>query len=459
MATTRRTSWPTPWPSASGPRPSKGSFMTRGFGVWRRFRTDVQLRILTAPQASDPPRTQDRARRSPGAAGGNGRGSARPRGCHLPTLEPGELRFVGPPLHCPTWLGRLQMHHLWQNREPQEGQVRTQVLAVRRPLWPRGAPRPCRPRLKWNRANKARRRRQGEGGHQAVKYNSAQHDGRWLCMRCGLHYVRFCDLRAKRCAGAPAGQAATQAIADALAGGPLTRRKVHAFAKHPSGSRPGAPAARLPSDRLVLDPSVPRPPGPAAPKAQEQVADARPEAPMAHVAASRLSPAQDEARGEPRAVAEGPAPATEKRQRSGEANREEGRGEGSQGIRAFLGLGPSGVEPGSRARPAVDVGRSGKPVKPKTKPAQGGPTGRKPRKPRTLPEPGGPQGPHPPLAGTRDHRWVDGPRWHPWGIEGAPSSDPRCGPARVRRRDRDGVGPEAPPGGPRQLNRPPSWSL
>ena len=50
-------------------------------------------------------------------------------------------------------------------------------------------------------------------------------------MRCGLHYVRFCDLRTKRCAAAPASQAATKAIADALAGGPLTRRKAHAFAR------------------------------------------------------------------------------------------------------------------------------------------------------------------------------------------------------------------------------------
>ena len=166
-----------------------------------------------------------------------------------------------------------------------------------------------------------------------------------------------------------------------------------------SGSRPVAPGARLPSDRLVLDPSALRPPGPAAPQAREQVADAGPEAPMAHVAASHLSPAQDEAHGEARAVAEGPAPATARRQRSGEANREEGRGEGSRGIRAFLGLGPRGVEPGSRVRPAVDVGRSGKPVKPKTKPAQGGPTGRKPRKPRTLLEASGdPRG--------HIHRWL-----------------------------------------------------
>ena len=72
----------------------------------------------------------------------------------------------------------------------------------------------------------------------------------------------------KRCVGAPACQAATKAIADALAGGPLTRRKVHAFAKHPSGSHSGAPGSRLPSDRLVLDPSVPKPPGPAIPQVQ-----------------------------------------------------------------------------------------------------------------------------------------------------------------------------------------------
>ena len=90
-------------------------------------------------------------------------------------------------------------------------------------------------------------------------------------MRCGLHYVRFCDLRTKQCAAAPASQAATKAIADALAGGPLTRRKVHAFAKHPSGSRPGAPGARLPSDVITLDPHAPRPVGPANPQAQDVI--------------------------------------------------------------------------------------------------------------------------------------------------------------------------------------------
>ena len=229
------------------------------------------------------------------------------------------------------------MHHLWQNREPQAVQVRAQVFAVRGPLWPGGAPRPCRPRLKWNRANEARWRRQGEGGHQAVRYNSTQHNGRWLCMRCGLHYVRLSDLRSKRCTGAPACQAATQAVADALAGGPFTRRKVHAFAKHPSGSRPGAPGARLPSDRLVPDPSVLRPLGPAAPRAQEQAADPGPEDPMAHVATGLACPAQDEAHSEPQTAAEGPAPVVAKEQRLVGADHEGGRHERPQGIRVLLG--------------------------------------------------------------------------------------------------------------------------
>ena len=66
-----------------------------------------------------------------------------------------------------------------------------------------GPLQPRRPRLKWNRANEARWGRHGEGGHQVVRYNTTQHDGRWLCTRCGLHYVRFCEFWTKQCAGAP----------------------------------------------------------------------------------------------------------------------------------------------------------------------------------------------------------------------------------------------------------------
>ena len=61
----------------------------------------IQLKILTASQASDPPRTQDRAQRGPGAARRRSHGPPRPRKCHLPTLEPVELRVWGPHLIAP----------------------------------------------------------------------------------------------------------------------------------------------------------------------------------------------------------------------------------------------------------------------------------------------------------------------------------------------------------------------
>ena len=156
-------------------------------------------------------------------------------------------------------------------------------------------------------------------------------------------------------------------------------------------------------------------------------------------------PAQDEAHGEPQAVAGGPAPAAAKEQRPGGANHEGGRDEGPQGIRAFLGFGPGGVEPGSQTRPAVDAGRVGKPVKPKAKPAQGGLTGRKPRKPRTLLEPSGDPRDH-------IHRWLGrgvtgGSTGHD-GTPGVPSGPQVRSPCNGQPGSASGTGPQS---GPRRL--------
>ena len=57
----------------------------------------IQLRILTAAQATDPPRTQDRGPRGR-TARANGLSPASHRKCHLPTLQTGELRTWGPHL-------------------------------------------------------------------------------------------------------------------------------------------------------------------------------------------------------------------------------------------------------------------------------------------------------------------------------------------------------------------------
>ena len=292
-------------------------------------------------------------------------------------------------------LGRKNKHYILKtdriaNHKKARYALRTLPCAGRgmaSPLQPR------RPRLKWNRANEARWNRQGEGGHQVVRYNTTQHDGRWLCMRCGLHYVRFCGLRAKQCVGAPGNQAATKSVADALAGGPHNRRKVHAFAKHPPGSRPGAPGARLPSDVFVFDPSVPKPSGPATPRPNREplrVPEARPRSrapwavtkmlnhgsprgnraspppPVEHAprVAAQAHGHQGEAPSEPKTEAVGLLP----RNPGEECKPEGGKAAptGAQGIHASLGLGPSQVPPGTRQKAAKAI-QTGKPARAKAK--------------------------------------------------------------------------------------------
>ena len=58
----------------------------------------IQLRILTASQATDPPKAQGQAPRGPHATRGCGRAPPSARKCHLPTLERGELRMRKPHL-------------------------------------------------------------------------------------------------------------------------------------------------------------------------------------------------------------------------------------------------------------------------------------------------------------------------------------------------------------------------
>ena len=55
----------------------------------------IQLKILAAYQATDPPKAQDQAPRGPRAGRSWNRAPACARKCHLPTLERGELRLWG----------------------------------------------------------------------------------------------------------------------------------------------------------------------------------------------------------------------------------------------------------------------------------------------------------------------------------------------------------------------------
>ena len=175
--------------------------------------------------------------------------------------------------------------------------------------------------------------------------------------------------------------------------------------------------ARLPSDQLVLDPSVPKPPGPAIPQVQ---ADARlrrswgglqeedpptghlsasalaraghiippePEGPVGHGAAGPVCLAQDEADGGPRPEAGDSAPSgLQEQQGPGNALTAD---VGPQGIRAFLELGFSRAQPHGQTGAAVKAGKAGKPAKAKAKRAPSGPTSQRARESASLQAPSG----------------------------------------------------------------------
>ena len=110
----------------------------------------IQLKILTASQASDPPRTQDWAQRGLGAARRSGHGPARPRKCHPLTLEPGELRLWGPHPIAPHGPEGYRCITCGRTANHKRARYALKYLPCAGRCGLGGAPRPCKPRLKWN---------------------------------------------------------------------------------------------------------------------------------------------------------------------------------------------------------------------------------------------------------------------------------------------------------------------
>ena len=162
-----------------GPTASQGKLYDRRTRQLAAIRS-IQLKILTVSQASDPPKAQDRAQRGPDAARGRGHGPPRPKKCHLPTLERGELRVWEPHPNAPHGTEGHRCITCARVANHKKARYALKSLPCSRRCGLGGPPRPCRSRLKWNKANEARWKRQGEGGHQAVRYNSTQHNGKWL---------------------------------------------------------------------------------------------------------------------------------------------------------------------------------------------------------------------------------------------------------------------------------------
>ena len=205
--------------------------------------------------------------------------------------------------------------------------------------------------------------------------------------------------------------------------------------RDPSGSRLGAPGARLPSDVITLDPHAPRPAGPAYPQAQGGIPGSReggtrggdPQQQLVagdpgHVnalgsfeppgkARQRDSgPAHNAQSGGPRQPGDvstggdpgGHDPASARAQdvhgplgleRDQASPSESGQGGGRGGrprdVRSLLGLGPTGSVPDSPRGAPPKVGKTGRPAQPKAKRAPRGSADQRTRKPRSLPGPSG----------------------------------------------------------------------
>ena len=108
-----------------GPTASQGKLYDRRTRQLAAIQS-IQLKILTASQASDPPKAQDRAQRGPSAARGRSHIPPRPRKCQ--PIHPGArgVAGVGAP-----WHGGLQMHHLRQGGEPRGPGTRSSPYRAR----------------------------------------------------------------------------------------------------------------------------------------------------------------------------------------------------------------------------------------------------------------------------------------------------------------------------------------
>ena len=100
--------------------------------------------------------------------------------------------------------------------------------------------------------------RGGPHDHDVVRYFATKWDGRWLCLRCGRHYVRRCDLVCGPCPGVTQNPRSAQALEDAIRGKPLQRQKVNSRAQYPSGANLRAACPRLPGFDGEALPDVPQ---------------------------------------------------------------------------------------------------------------------------------------------------------------------------------------------------------
>ena len=87
-------------------------------------------------------------------------------------------------------------------------------------------------RERWNEAIVVRRDREaGDGGHNYILYAHSKQDGRYICLDCGRHCLKWKELVAKPCLRVPQRPKYAQALQQAQAGQELSRSATRRDAK------------------------------------------------------------------------------------------------------------------------------------------------------------------------------------------------------------------------------------
>ena len=191
----------------------------------------------------------------------------RARGRPPPILAPGELRTWGPHL---VRAGPSEGFVCISCKRQAKGACSKRAMSKLPCLDRRGLTKAGMTQPQWERWNNAWILRWSaeeapHGVHQLCRYYTTSWDGRFLCLKCGLHYVRRTEMTRAQCHGAPQNRKAQLALEAADRGDPLPRRAVSSRAAHPSGANLRAAGPRHPAhedDRIRHEP---RPPGPRAP--------------------------------------------------------------------------------------------------------------------------------------------------------------------------------------------------
>ena len=119
---------------------------------------------------------------------------------------------------------------------------------------------------RWNEAIVVRRDRQGgDGGHNYVLYAHSGQDGRYVCLDCGRHCIKWRELVAKPCPGVPQRPKYARALQQVQAGQELSRSAIRKDARYQSGYTAAAAGRRTEGYNAGALSNAPRKMGPAHP--------------------------------------------------------------------------------------------------------------------------------------------------------------------------------------------------